>query len=502
LLAGSSQRASAAAALTAVLALAACSLDRFEHDPCASHAECRADFGFGAVCGGAGLCERATVPPRCGPAYPEDLFTDPQRYRQAIVFGSLVDQSSPAHQVRGRSARLAVKAANLAGGVDGRLFALVECDIRQDAKLDGETRAGAAVSSARFLVQTLGVPAIVGPSASGDVEQVWQAVHGDGALVISPAATSPDLTGLEPEVSEERPALLWRTAPSDSVQGKRIAEDLRARKVTRATIIREAGPYGEGLTRVFAASFTMPGESLEVISLPAHGEEMIDAVVAGLRADDPAEVLFISSQQSWMVRFLNRAAAEPGMARRSIFLTDAAANQAVLTAVSGGASVFPRVRGSRPAPLDPSDFVLASFVAAYRAEYDGEDPAGATFSAHAHDAAWLSVYGAAWSLLQRGAVSGPDIARGFDRLRAGGAVPLVAASFPGVVSSLRADRPVDVTGASGTLDFDAGTRELAAPVEIWTVTSSNGQPAISAPAGEQKPAGDRPAGEKAAGERP
>jgi branched-chain amino acid transport system substrate-binding protein len=195
------------------------------------------------------------------------------------------------------------------------------------------------------------------------------------------------------------------------------------------------------------------------------------------------------------VRFLTRAAAEPSMASRSIFLTDAAADQAVLAAVDGGATLFPRVRGSRPAPLDASDFVVASFIADYRSEYGGENPASASFSAHAYDAAWLTVYGAAWSLLQHGSITGSDIARGFARLRGGGAVPIVAASFPGIVSSLRADRSMDVIGASGTLDFDSGTRELVAPVEIWTITSDNGQPAITGLADQHRPAGDT-AGDK------
>jgi branched-chain amino acid transport system substrate-binding protein len=220
---------------------------------------------------------------------------------------------------------------------------------------------------------------------------------------------------------------------------------------------------------------------MEIISLTAQGqgEAQIDAVVAGLRADDPGEVLFISSQPSWVVRFLNRAAAEPAMASRSIFLTDAAASDDVLAAVSGGAGLFPRVRGSRPVPLDTNDFVVASFIADYRAEYGGESPTTASFSAHAYDAAWLTVYGAAWSLLQEGSVSGSGIGRGFTRLRAGGTVPIVAASFSGILSALRADRSMDLTGASGSLDFDPDTRELVAPVEIWTITSANGQPAIT-----------------------
>ena len=484
-----------AAAALALFASAACSLDRFEHDVCSSDDECRADFGFGAVCGSRGLCQRVSLPPRCGPSYPEDLFDDQPRYRQAVVLGSLMDLSSEAHLTRSKAVRLAVKAANLAGGIDGRPFGLVECDIRQDDSLDGDDRTQAAVSSAAFLVDRLGVPAMVGPSASVDVAAVWQAVHGKGALVMSPAATSPTLSALEPDVSAERPALLWRTAPSDALQGKLIADDMIARGVSRVVVLRESGPYGEALAALFVGHFTAGNSNagssrreVEMVSLLVEGH--IDGAVAAVPSEaegrPPAEVLFISSQQSWVVRFLQQAAAAHGFANRRVFLTDAAANQAVLTAATGAAALFPRVRGTRPAPRDPSDRVFASFVADYRAEYQGESPTSAAFSAHAYDAAWLTLYGAAWSLVRETAVTGSGIARGLGRLRSGPSMPLLMGSFGPIVSALRADRPVDLSGASGELDFDPGTREIDAPLQIWTIaTSTGGSPGIVA-AGEMK----------------
>ena len=39
---------------------------------------------------------------------------------------------------------------------------------------------------------------------------------------MSPSATSPALTELEPAASDETPGLLWRTVPPDSLQGRVI----------------------------------------------------------------------------------------------------------------------------------------------------------------------------------------------------------------------------------------------------------------------------------------
>jgi branched-chain amino acid transport system substrate-binding protein len=246
----------------------------------------------------------------------------------------------------------------------------------------------------------------------------------------------------------------------------------------RAHVIRESGPYGEGLAAVFSDHYRQGGGTLDLVSLP--GEAQIADVVAALPADTgtdaPAEVLFISSQQAWIARFLQAAAASPAFATRAMFLTDAAANQAVLAAAVGADSLYPRVRGTRPAPRDAAEFVYASFIADFRAEYGGASPEGATFSAHAYDAAWLTLYGAAWSLLQQGSITGPGIAGGLRRVSTGSLAPtpILPVSWPVVVAAFRAGRGVNVSGASGELDYNAVTRELTAPIEIWGIGPAPG----------------------------
>ena len=114
--------------------LAGCSLNEYDHKSCTQASDCRQAFGFAAVCGGRGLCEQVAISPRCQDSYPDDLWRDPQRYRQAVVFGSLMDHASDAHLTRERAIRLAVKEANAAGGLEGRSLALVMCDIRESPR--------------------------------------------------------------------------------------------------------------------------------------------------------------------------------------------------------------------------------------------------------------------------------------------------------------------------------------------------------------------------------
>ncbi|HET7720511.1 MAG TPA: ABC transporter substrate-binding protein, partial [Acidimicrobiales bacterium] len=351
---------------------------------------------------------------------------------------------------------------------DGKPVAAVFCDIAMKSDYDALTRPQAAVAAANYLATTLGVAAIVGPSASGDTQQVWEAMRPKKTVVISPAATSPSLLALEPMSTDADPGFLWRVAPPDSLQGAVIAEDMWNRKVTKVAVVRETGAYGEGLAKVFQETFGAKGGMVDIHSLSA--DTQIGEATAKVAAGDAGEVLFISSQQEWVVKFLNAASGQAGYEGKGIFLTDAAANAAVLTGASSAAKLFPKVRGTRPAPRDAKDYVFASFVANYKAEYMGEDPTAATFSHHAYDAAWLALYGAAWSSLKEKGVSGVGIAKGLRKVSGGGpTTAIIPSSWATVVNAFRMGAPVNVSGASGELDFDPVTRNVMAPIEIWSI---------------------------------
>jgi branched-chain amino acid transport system substrate-binding protein len=384
-----------------------------------------------------------------------------------------MDRSAAAHVVRENATRLAIKQANAQGGLEGHGFGLVMCDIRSDPKLDEQSRTAAAVSSGNHLARMLGVPAIIGPSASADVEQVWQALRDANSVVMSPAATSPTLSNLEGTTSNEAPGLLWRSAPDDSGQGRVIAEDMLERKITRAIVIREVGAYGEGLASVFAERFRRAGGILDLVSISSE-EQARAAGNMTVGDENPAEVLFISSQQAWIVAYLKAANTRPTFDNRTLFLTDAAANQSVLTDAAAG-NLYPHVRGTRPAPRDTSDYVFASFIADYRAEYKDMSPTTATYSAHAFDATWLTLYGAAASLLNEGKITGAGVSRGLRQISSGKDVNVVPASWPGVVAAFRAKQTINVRGASGDLDYHPQTRQLVAPIEVWTISSNGGQ---------------------------
>jgi branched-chain amino acid transport system substrate-binding protein len=391
-----------------------------------------------------------------------------------------MDRSVETHKARENSAQLAVTQANAAGGLEGRLFAQVFCTVEENTEYDELKRADAAVASAKWLVETLGVPAIVGPSASGDASAVFAAIQETQTVVISPSATSPALTGEDvTSPSDESPGFLWRTAPPDSIQGQVIAQDLRARDVSTVEVVYQVGAYGEELSRVFQEEFAKQGGTAD--DSPSVYTDVTEVgPLASTIADSSAEVvLFISSQAADVAAFLNAASVGgllPKYQTKGIFLTDAAANADVL--MGAQPDLFPNVRGTRPAKATGP--VNAAFNGAYASAFDGVDVSQFSFTAHSFDAAWLVLYGSAWSHLQLGGeVSGLGIARGLRRISSGETVEVGGSKYKTVIQAFRNGGTVDVVGASGELDYDPATEETTAPFEVWRIDTCVAPPVIA-----------------------
>ncbi len=145
-----------------------------------------------------------------------------------------------------RAAQLAVNQINARGGVRGRPLELKVADDSGSEDV--------AVRVAEALYAEPAVVAVIG-HLSSSTSIAAARVYGGGAtpvVMISPSASSPDLSGMSPYV--------FRVCPSDLQHGPRLArfawQTLSAR---RAGIIYVNNDYGRGVRRTFAAEFTRLG---------------------------------------------------------------------------------------------------------------------------------------------------------------------------------------------------------------------------------------------------
>jgi branched-chain amino acid transport system substrate-binding protein len=461
--------------LGALLAAAAagCSLQDASYDRCETNRDCSASFGLGSVCSAGGLCSEPEANARCGESVPSDLLSNPAEHRDTIVFGSLFNLDNPTQRARKDAIRLALTQINVEGGVEGRRFGLVSCTTAPASGSDSDSTLEGALEAATYLSQTLELPAILGPASSSDVGSVFQQVRERGTFVISPSATSPALTEAdETSPTDERPGLLWRTAPPDSLQGETIAADMVARNITSVAVISQSGAYGEGLRAVFEQVYPA-SVGLYVFS---NNNQLSEAIIAAGNGN-AQEVLFIASAQDDVVTFLNAAATNVGFATKTLFLTDTAATRDTLD--RGPSQLFPRIRGTRPRPLDGRDTVYGTFVASFAAEYQ-VDVTEFSFTSHAYDMTWITALGAGWAVLHGEAIGGLGIARGVRHLSAGDEIILTPSRWNGALQHFRADEDIDVRGASGTLDYAPESEETSGPIDVWVIDTSAAEPRIVA----------------------
>ncbi len=453
--------------LAGALLLSACSATIFGWEPCVSHADCHGAFGRGWTCAGEGYCVQSPAPARCT-SNPPELLSDPLGTADTITIATLYDDSNLGFHHVAQATALVAKQLNEHDGLDGQPFGLITCTNEGESEYDELDNVQSAVALAEWLADAGGVHAILGPERSTEAEAVYSVLAPRGVVLMTPSATSPALTALDGlTATDEEPGLLWRTVPPDDLQGQVIAMDMEARVVERVAVIHETGAYGEGLAQAFLGPFAAAGHSADQFPYSTDGE--MAAAVAQVGDGDYEEVLFISSVTPTIVSFLHAASGIPTYETMGIFLTDGAYVEDMLDDARDAASgLFPNIRGT--VPRFSSDTVLYNtFEASYRAEYGGEDPAEFGFTAHAYDAAWLLAYGIAWSSYREGGVFGTGIARGLRRVTGGEPVNIGPNTWTTVRARFGSGQRVDVTGATGRLDYDPETEETTAPIIVWTV---------------------------------
>ena len=473
-------------ALSLSLAVSGCTLLQADVTTCQDDAACRRAFGPGATCQEDGYCEPAAVEPRCARTFPADLLTQPERYKDAIVIGASFDYQ--AHLDTLQASELVFREVSSASqnGLDGRQLALISCDYgNEETYGDGLDSEQAASQTAQYLSETFDVPAIIGPRGSSRTIAVFNAVKANGVLVISPSATSPALTPLEQGTpSDDAPGLLWRTAPPDSVQGQVIAEDVVRRSAERVRqgeepirkilILQQLGAYGDGLREVFEETLRAQGSSITAQTLFFGSEEqseLNDVIGQALNVSDADEYLFISSDLADIRTFVGLPNLSQSIGDRVIFLPDSAFNNDLVDDVSS--QIYANLRGTRPS-FDLRSPAYISFLASYRNTFNEDASQASAFTPHAYDAAWLVLYGVAWSSYQRGGdITGRHIAQGIRRASkpASGRAPIEvkAVSWGAVTDAFSKGIEINVQGASGDLDYNARTEELVSPIQIWTV---------------------------------
>lgn len=171
----------------------------------------------------------------------------------------------------------AVQDINDAGGINGQKLQLKIADDACDPKQ--------AVTAASQL-SSEGIKFVVGHYCSGSAIPASKIFMDEGVLLISPAATNPNLT-------DESHDLVFRVCGRDDRQGKVIGQYiLNHFKSAKIGIIHDSSAYGRGIADEVAKTLNENGQNKFLFNSYRAGERDYSALVSSLK-ESGINVLFI-----------------------------------------------------------------------------------------------------------------------------------------------------------------------------------------------------------------
>ena len=344
---------------------------------------------------------------------------------------------------RKRAFDLAIRHINEAGGVLGQPVEGVEADATRDPQL--------GVEAARRLVESEGVHAIVGPTASAIALPVAEMVIGPaGVPTISPSATSPLLT----EAVDH--GYFFRTALSDTAQGPVLARVTRERGFDNVGLVYIDDPYGQGLARSFEEAWD--GQLRAVAVDPDQTAHLSDLQ---LSAGAGAQALVVITFEQQALTIVGEAL-EEGIYTQFLF-GDAAKRLSLVTEMGGNR--LGDMYGTAGAPA-PNNDATAAWEASFEAAYGG--PPRLTYVKETYDA----TIALALAAQAAGSLDGAAIR---DQLRAVGSPPgeTILGTPDGIAEGLRLlaeGRQINYEGAANSLEWDRNGDLLQGYIGIWRYT--------------------------------
>lgn len=262
-----------------------------------------------------------------------------------------------------RGIDLAVEQINEDGGVLGK-------DLEVLVEDSGGTPEG-AIDAARKLVETDGVPVVMGEYSSGNTLPMAQFLQREGIVHLNPGSSSPDLR----EVGDYSFGVIGL----DDVAGAFTAEKAYELGYRSAAFLGPNNPYGQGLVRETKARFEELGGTIEESILYTEGKNDYRAEVQRLASGGPDVLIYTAYGTE--AATINRQAFEFGISDEipffCVYLTLCAADSEPET-VEGQQGIEVNFIGP-----DGEDY-----QALYQEKY-GEDFAS-TFNGYLYDAVQLS----------------------------------------------------------------------------------------------------------------
>ena len=332
----------------------------------------------------------------------------------------------------------AVEDINAAGGVLGNQVVINQGD-------SGDATTDTANTEVDRLLAA-GAQVIIGAASSGVSLTVIDKITSAGVVQFSPANTSPTLTTYDDN------GLYFRTAPSDLLQGRVLANLVIEEGATSAAVLYRNDSYGVGLAESFKANFEAAGGTVPEFIEYAEGTESFDAEVDQVVAANPDAVVIVGFAETGPI--LNTMHERGvGPTAKAVYGVDG--NIAGLDQLVSDVSILAGMKGTTPSVdlASISDFVAKLDAAGVDGVYD--------YGAETYDAIVISALAAEIA----GCADGVSIGAQINGVTKDGEK---CTDFASCLSLVQAGTDIDYDGLGGPYEFVDAGEPAAASFRIIT----------------------------------
>jgi len=322
-------------------------------------------------------------------------------------------------------AQLAVSQVNEQGGILGGELTMISADSACDAT--------GGATAADKIINTDNAVAVVGGLCTGETIGAFNGSGLSGNVVfVSPASSAPALTTLEDN------DLVYRTTPSDALQGVKLAQLLLAKGVNDIAITYVNNDYGKGFADALSAAYTEAGGTVAASVAHEEGKADYRAELGNLVASQNLVVLAYANASGNTVL---RQAVESGN-----FTTyvggDGMVGDDLLTGIDA-AAVEGLIATRAGAPTGDSVDLYNAFSA------EGFE-ANATYAPQAYDAAFLL----ALAIEKNGSTSRDGLSAALRDIASAPGEIIRPGEWTKAKELIAAGTDINYEGAGGSLDFD------------------------------------------------
>jgi ABC-type branched-subunit amino acid transport system substrate-binding protein len=325
---------------------------------------------------------------------------------------------------------------------------------------DGQTQASASVEAATKLIKSNHANVIIGEMASSATIPMAQSVTIPNHIVqISPTSSAPQITDIADN------GFLWRTYPSDTLQGKVLAQAAidAFGKGAKLNVGARNDAFGTALKQLFVSEYERLGGKVGVDISWNPDQANFDSEAQQLVTGNPAGWVIIDFPDTFQ-KFVPSLVRSGKWDPTRTFMTEALRNTTVLDAI--GNPVIGLRGTAASAAGGPAG---ASFAAYWKTHVTGAKPYTG-FEGTALDAANVAFLAA----MKACSASPAKIKANLVAVSGPPGVKVTYLQLKKAIRLLRAGKDIDYEGAFSPVDFDANGDIGSAVFEIWKY-SAKGQ---------------------------